>query len=156
MAAASRVTYHDHDKNNHRPQPIASGENSSGLHTTHPHLRDSNCEQSSHYDAHSGHGPSARMYSTAAIEMSTYSSCANLKTQFTAIASSIPSSAIFLHTAPPAIYHIVLPPFQQQHTATSSTSTRFIAHFPCAFPLTLLLQICYLTSARAQYRSDAS
>ena len=151
-----RLSSHDHDKNNHRPQPIASGKNSSGLPTTHPHHRDSNYEQSFHYNAHLGNGPSAHTYSTAATGISTYSTCANLTTHFTTIASSLPSSAIFLHTASPAIYHIMLLPVQQQHTATSSTSTRFIAHFPCAFPLPLLLQICYPTSTHAQYKSDAS
>ena len=62
----------------------------------------------------------------------------------------------FLHTASPAIYHIVLLPFQQQHTATSSTTTRFITNFPCASLLPFLLQIYYPTFARVQYKSDAS
>ena len=88
--------------------------------------------------------------------MNTSFSCAKQTTHSIAIASPIPSSTIFLHTAHPAIYHIVILLIQRQHMATSSTSTHFITHFPCAFPLPFLLQICYPKSARAQYKSDAS
>jgi hypothetical protein len=51
-------------------------------------------------------------YSTTAIGMNTSSSCANLTTPSTATASSMLSSVISLQKAFPAIYHIVLLPFQ--------------------------------------------
>ena len=155
MATASRVIYHGLAKNNHRPPPIASGENASGLHITHPHLRDFDCEQFYHYTAHSGHGPSARMYYIPIIGMSTHSSSANRTTPSNAIASSTPLSEIFRHTAHRATSQPMPLPFQRQHTATSSTFTRFITQLTCAFPLPLLLQLCYLTSAHAQYKNDA-
>ena len=42
------------------------------------------------------------------------------------------------------------------YSITRPSSMRFITYFPCTFPLPLSIQICYLTSARAQYKSDAS